>query len=198
MVPGGGRSPARRLCRSHHATSLRDQSLIYHGRETRALMLVIAICLCLGAEAFCSHLSILANFDGYDQHRKLRYANATNRFLPCLRTPFALIFMPRRVARHTHISVAVQKRGGLVRARFLQPTAAMHYLTELADKLVTAYQDRDNLSHWVSKESREANRLVLAETLRDVLEQEVAKGNLSYHYISSVRDYPQSEDVFRG
>jgi len=70
----------------------------------------------------------------------------------------------------------------------------MHYLTELADKLVTAYQDRDNLMHWVSNNSNEANRLALIETLRDILEQEIAKGNLRYNRLARP-SYPPSEDV---
>lgn len=73
----------------------------------------------------------------------------------------------------------------------------MHYLTELAEKLAAAYEDRDNLSHWVSSDSREANRLAQIETLRAVLEQEVAKGNLRYH-CPDRPDYPRSEDVLSG
>jgi len=73
----------------------------------------------------------------------------------------------------------------------------MHYLTELADKLVTAYQDRENLTHWVIQDSSEANRLAQIETLRAVLEQEITRGNLRYNRLHR-RDYPLSEDVLSG
>ena len=57
----------------------------------------------------------------------------------------------------------------------------MHYLTELAGKLVTAYQDRENLSLWVSGQG-EGNQQALVRALRAVLEQEVATGHLRYVY----------------
>lgn len=70
----------------------------------------------------------------------------------------------------------------------------MHYLTGLAGKLVRAYQDRDNLAHWASQGTSEASQIALVESLRDVLEQEVAKGNLHYNCLHR-SDYPSSEDV---
>jgi len=70
----------------------------------------------------------------------------------------------------------------------------MHYLTELAEKLAAAHEDRDNLSQWVSSDSRETNRLAQIETLRAILEQEVAKGNLRYNRLDRP-SYPPSEDV---
>jgi len=73
----------------------------------------------------------------------------------------------------------------------------MHYLTELAGKLVIAYQDRDNLTYWVSNDSSEANRLAQIETLRAVLEQEITRGNLRYNCLHR-RDFPLSEDVLCG
>jgi|HubBroStandDraft_5_1064220.scaffolds.fasta_scaffold329170_2 hypothetical protein len=55
----------------------------------------------------------------------------------------------------------------------------MHYLTELAGKLVTTYQDRENLSLWVSDQSPD-NQQALIGALRSALEQEVAAGRLRY------------------
>jgi len=74
----------------------------------------------------------------------------------------------------------------------------MHYLTELAEKLAAAYEDRDNLSQWVSSDSHEANQLAQIETLRAILEQEVAKGNLRYNRLKRPDDYPRSENVLTG
>jgi hypothetical protein len=55
----------------------------------------------------------------------------------------------------------------------------MHYLTELAGKLVTSYQDRENLSLWVS-DFGQGNQDALVRALRAVLEHEVATGRLRY------------------
>jgi hypothetical protein len=71
----------------------------------------------------------------------------------------------------------------------------MHYLTELADKLVTAYQDRDNLLQWVSHNQTTANRQELIETLRSVLEKEVADGCLRYNCVRR-HSIPPKENVF--
>ena len=56
----------------------------------------------------------------------------------------------------------------------------MHYLTELAGKLVTAYQDRENLTLWLAPGQSQDTQRVLASALRTVLEQEIAGGRLQY------------------
>ncbi|MGA3008527.1 MAG: hypothetical protein ABSE59_11620 [Opitutaceae bacterium] len=53
----------------------------------------------------------------------------------------------------------------------------MNYLTDLAEKLVTAYQDQENLLVWVSRQGRDGQKsLVVA--VRSVIEQEIAAGRL--------------------
>ena len=56
----------------------------------------------------------------------------------------------------------------------------MHYLTELAGKLVTAYQDRENLTLWLAPGQSQDTQRVLASALQAVLEREVAGGRLRY------------------
>jgi hypothetical protein len=55
----------------------------------------------------------------------------------------------------------------------------MHYLNELAGKLVATYQDRENLSLWISGQGQD-NHQAIVTALRAVLEQEVAQGHLRY------------------
>ena len=60
----------------------------------------------------------------------------------------------------------------------------MHYLTELAGKLVIAYQDRENLTLWLAPGQSQDTQRVLASALRTVLEQEIAGGRLRYGSVS--------------
>lgn len=56
----------------------------------------------------------------------------------------------------------------------------MNYLTELAGKLVTAYQDRENLTLWLAPGQSQDTQRVLASALQAVLEKEIAGGRLQY------------------
>jgi hypothetical protein len=53
----------------------------------------------------------------------------------------------------------------------------MNYLADLAEKLVTAYQDQENLLVWVSRQGGDAQKS-LAAALRLVIEKEIAAGRL--------------------
>ena len=64
----------------------------------------------------------------------------------------------------------------------------MHYLDELAKKLVAAQDDAENRHAWIAFRDRES---VMSIALRQVLEIEISKGRLHYSLLA----YPPKEDV---
>lgn len=59
----------------------------------------------------------------------------------------------------------------------------MHYLNRLSDKLVTAYQNHENVLNPTSRGMATPDPRILSDALRAVLEQEVEGGRLRYNLL---------------
>jgi hypothetical protein len=64
----------------------------------------------------------------------------------------------------------------------------MHYLDQLAARLVEAHDDEENRHAWVTFRDRKA---VLSAAIREVLEIEVSEGRLLY----SDSSFPENENT---
>jgi DNA-binding NtrC family response regulator len=56
----------------------------------------------------------------------------------------------------------------------------MHYLAALSHKLVTAYQNQEDILNSTSRRSDKLDTRLLAEAVQAVLEQEIENGRLRY------------------
>lgn len=77
----------------------------------------------------------------------------------------------------------------------------MHYLTELAGKLVTAYQEQEEVSRSVASRRNPFQQQALIEALRTVLEREVADHSLHYsqlHRSEPPPADPAKDNIFAG
>ncbi len=77
----------------------------------------------------------------------------------------------------------------------------MHYLTELAGKLVNAYQEQEEASRAIASRRSQFQQQALIETLRTVLEREVADHCLHYnqlHRPEPRRADPATDNIFAG
>ena len=65
----------------------------------------------------------------------------------------------------------------------------MNYLTGLAERLVTTYEDEENFLEWITFSDRARNRATIISALRVTLESEVSAGRLHISPSRSASDF---------
>lgn len=72
----------------------------------------------------------------------------------------------------------------------------MHYLDQLAERLVLAYEDEENLREWATFADRAGKRSALVRALRQTLEREVSARYLSYQDSNLFSEYVEPGRLF--
>jgi len=71
---------------------------------------------------------------------------------------------------------------------------SMHYLASLSNKIVSAYQNQENILNSAKSNSAKTDTRILAEAVQSVLEQEIENGRLRYDLLRTQYDEAQASD----